>query len=213
MNWRVLLWAAPFVVSTNGQPKEPVFYSWHAIEYMAYDNGHRDLTVQLHFRTRDRFSTFNLVRGSIFASQQLPNGWYWRAGYFRQNQEVFGDDEWTRQQRVFSSLSREWERTRLRHIPRFQYDYLYGMATPSYGRYRFSWQTEWVGRVRPYAGVEEFVEHAGIQRFRPRAGVRFQPAAYLEADFVYIYDRIYLRGNTNRHILQTTFSFRRPRRD
>ena len=81
------------------------------------------------------------------------------------------------------------------------------MGTPTYGRYRFSSQTEWTGRIRPYAGIEGFVEHAGVQRFRPRAGVRFNPTALVETDVVYIYDQIYLRSTTNRHILQTTFTF------
>ena len=200
-------------VSLTGQMKEPVFYSWHEFEYVACEKANRDLTVQLHFRTRDRFSTFNLVRGSVFGSRRLFAGWIGTAGYFYQHRESFGDDEWKRQQRVFSSLSRPWRQARLRHIPRVQYDRLFGMGTPAYGRYRFSWQTEWTGRIRPYAGIEGFVEHAGVQRFRPRAGVRFNPHALVETDVVYIYDQIYLRSTTNRHILQTTFTFHRRRKD
>ncbi|MBL8238987.1 MAG: hypothetical protein JNM66_16310 [Bryobacterales bacterium] len=195
------------------QAPEPVFFSWHAVEYVAYSAANRDLTVQLHFRTTHHFAHFSMLRGSIYGSQQLPKGWNWNAGYLRQAAEGSIDQEWNRQQRVFSSLSRPFRHSRLRHTPRFQYDYLYDMNTPAYGRYRFAWQTEWTGRVRPYAGVEEFVENAGVQRFRPRAGVRFQAARYLDTDFVYVYDRIYRRGNTNRHILQTTFTFHRSRKD
>jgi hypothetical protein len=44
-------------------------------------------------------------------------------------------------------------------------------------------------------------------------GVRFQPAKLVEADIVYQYDRIYLRGLTNRHIVQTTLTFHRPGKD
>jgi len=43
--------------------------------------------------------------------------------------------------------------------------------------------------------------------------VRFGVGKYLDTDIGYIYDRIYLRGTTNRHILQTTFSFHRAGRD
>lgn len=208
-SWALLLLLGPLY----GQTKEPVFFSWHAIEAAFIEKPNFDVSAQVHFRTRDHFSVFNLLRGSVTGSGRLPNGWIATTGYFRQSQEVIGADDWAPQHRLFSSISRPWRQSRFRHIPRFQYDYLFGMPSAAYGRYRFAWQTEWTGRVRPYAGVEEFVEHAGIQRFRPRAGVRFQPAAYFETDIVYIYDRIYLRGNTNRHILQTTFRFHRPGRD
>jgi len=123
------------------------------------------------------------------------------------------DQEWTPQQRVFSSLSRPLRTRRLQHSPRFQYDYLFDMAVPSYGRVRLAWQTEWIARFRPYAGAEEFIERRGVQRFRPRVGVRFSPASHMDADIVYMYDRIYLRGLTNRHILQTTLNFHRSKRD
>ncbi len=196
-----------------GQSKDPAYFSWHALEYTAFDNGRRDVTFQFHFRTHDHFTVFGLVRGAVFTTRQLPNRWNWTGGYLVQNQETTGDQEWARQQRVYTAISRPLLTRRLRHVPRVQYDYLFAMSTPAYARYRFGWQTEWVGRLRPYAGAEEFVERAGVQRFRPRLGVRFSPAPYLDADIVYLYDRIYLRGTTNRHILQTTFNFHRPGKD
>lgn len=127
----------------------------------------------------------------------------------RQHQEFFGDDEWGRRHRAAAPCETPGYAT----SRAFSYDRLFGMATPAYGRYRFSWETEWTGRVRPYVGVEEFVEHAGIQRSRPSAGVRFRPARYLDTDLAYIYDRIYLRATANRHILQTTLTFHRRGRD
>lgn len=213
MSCRLLLLLSALSFPLFAQLSEPVFFSWHAMEYVAYEKGARNVTLQLHFRTRNHFSSFNLLRGNVYGSQELPKGWIWNVGYLRQTAESFDDEEWARQQRVFSSISRPFRRSRLGHIPRFQYDYLYDMATPAYGRYRFSWQTEWTGRARPYVGVEEFVENAGVQRFRPRAGVRFRAGKHLDSDFVYIYDRIYRRGSTNRHIIQTTFTFHRSHKD
>ena len=213
MTARILIWLALGTGVLFAQRQEPGFFTWHAFEYTALDNGQRDLTFQFHFRTHDNFRVLSLVRGSVFASRQLPRRWTWTGGYLAQNQETSADSEWARQQRVFTSISRPFRTARLRHNPRFQYDYLFWMPTPSYGRYRFAWQTEWVARVRPYAGAEEFIEHKGVQRFRPRAGLRFSPSRYVDADIVYMYDRIYLRGLKNRHIIQTTINFHRPSRD
>ena len=213
MSWRTLLLLPLLSLAASAQSTPPAFYSWHTLEYQTLDRGTRSLTLQLQFRTRAHFSRFNLFRGSIIGNQKLGHGWIATAGYFRQQHEAGGDGEWSAQQRVFSSISRPWRTRRIQHVPRFQYDYLFAMPTPSYGRYRFAWQTEWIGRFRPYAAAEEFIEHAGIQRFRPRAGVRFAAGAHMDADIVYIYDRIYLRNAANRHILQTTFSFHRAGSD
>ena len=192
----------------------PVFFSWHQVEVEAYRHADRDVSAILHFRTSHDFSAFNLIRGSVVGRQRLPKGLVVSAGYLIQDQEPnSGDGEWLKQQRVFASIGRTVRQGKFRHTPRFQYDYLYDMTSAAYGRYRFAWQTEWAGRVRPYGAAEEFIERAGVQRFRPRVGVRFAAGKYLDTDIGYIYDRIYLRGNTNRHILQTTFSFRRPGRD
>lgn len=193
----------------------PVFFSWHQVEFEAYRDADRDLTAVLHFRTSREFSAFNLIRGSVVGRQRLPKEFVVSAGYLIQDQEPGGngDGEWLKQQRMFASIGRTVRQGKLRHTPRFQYDYLFDMTTAAYARYRFAWQTEWAGRVRPYGAAEEFVERAGVQRFRPRVGVRFAAGKYLDTDIGYIYDRIYLRGNTNRHILQTTFSFHRPGRD
>ena len=193
----------------------PVFFSWHQLEWEAYRDADRDVSAILHFRTSRDFSAFNLIRGSVVGRQRLAKGRVVSAGYLIQDQEPGGngDGEWLKQQRVFASIGRTMGRGKLRHTPRFQYDYLYDMTTAAYGRYRFAWQTEWAGRVRPYGAAEEFIERAGVQRFRPRVGVRFAAGKYLDTDIGYIYDRIYLRGNTNRHILQTTFSFHRAGRD
>jgi len=193
----------------------PVFFSWHQLEFEAYRDTDRDVTAILHFRTSREFSAFNTVRGSVVGRQRLPKGFVASVGYFIQDQAPGdgSDGEWLKQQRVFASSQRTVWRGKLGHTPRVQYDYLFDMATAAYGRYRFAWQTEWAGRVRPYGAAEEFVEHAGVQRFRPRVGVRFGVGKYLDTDIGYIYDRIYLRGTTNRHILQTTFSFHRAGRD
>lgn len=192
----------------------PAFFSWHQVEWEAWRNESRDVTAILHFRTSHDFSAFNMVRGSVVGRQRLPKEFVVSAGYLIQDQEPGGSDgEWLKQQRVFASIGRTVGRGRLRHTPRFQYDYLFDMSVAAYARYRFGWQTEWAGRVRPYGGVEEFVERAGVQRFRPRAGVRIAAGKYLDTDFGYIHDRIYLRGSQNRHILQTTFSFHRAERD
>lgn len=212
MTSRVFLFFV-FLVSLRGQQPDSAFFSWHAFDYTFLERPLFDVTAQLHFRTRNHFSTFNLLRGSLFASVPLPKGFNTTGGYLRQSQESRGDEEWARQQRFFASISRPFTFRRIRHTPRLQYDYLYAMRSPAYGRYRLFWQTEWTGRVRPYAAIEQFVENAGVQRLRPRIGVRFQPASILSTDIVYMYDRIYLRGDANRHILQTTFSFHRPRKD
>lgn len=201
-----------FAVALAAQP--PVFFTWHQVEFETYRDADRDLTAILHFRTSQDFSAFNLIRGSVVGRQRLPKNFVFSAGYLIQDQEPnSGDGEWLKQQRVFASIGRTVRQGKLRHTPRFQYDYLFDMTTAAYARYRFGWQTEWVGRVRPYGAAEEFVERAGVQRFRPRVGVRFATGKYLDTDIGYIYDRIYLRGTTNRHILQTTFSFHRSGRD
>jgi hypothetical protein len=208
MRLGLLLFAGALAAQT------PVFFSWHQLEFEAYRDADRDVTAILHFRTSREFSAFNTVRGSVVGRQRLPKALVVSAGYLIQDQEPgAGDGEWLKQQRVFASIQRTVGRGKLRHTPRAQYDYLFDMSTAAYARYRFAWVTEWAGRVRPYGGAEEFFERAGAQRFRPRAGVRFAAGRYLDADVGYIYDRIYLRGNTNRHILQTTFSFHRAGRD
>ena len=213
MIWRALLLLPVLSVAASAQAEAPVFYSWHTLEYQAFNRDGRDVALQLQFRTREHFSSFNLLRGAIAGSQKLAHGWVATAGYFHQNQESANDDEWSAQQRVFSSISRPWVTRRLRHFPRFQYDYLFGMPVPAYGRYRFAWQTEFTARIRPYAGAEEFIEHAGVQRLRPRAGIRFRTGAHMETDLGYIYDRIYLRSAVNRHIFQTTITFHPARKD
>jgi len=213
MNWRPLLILFLGLVPLRAQPADPLFFTWHAFEYVAYEKTNREVTLQVHFRTHSEFRQFAMLRGAVYGTQRLPKGWLWTTGYLRQTQEVVGDTEWARQQRVYSSLSRPMRQGRLRHTPRVQYDYLFDMAVAAYGRSRFSWQTEWAGPVRPYAVAELFTETAGLQRFRPRVGVRFQAARRVEADIVYQYDRIYLRGQTNRHIVQTTLTFRRRGKD
>lgn len=187
------------------QDQPPVFYSWHAFDLAAFDNGQTRLTTQFHFRTRDHFSVFQLVRGSVYGSQQIGKNWTAAAGFFGQRQEA--DPEWSPQLRYWGSIARRVRTGPLHHSARVQIERLFGMTVPAYTRYRFGWETEKRGRVRPYIGVEEFVERAGRQRTRPRAGLRFSASPNIDMDFVYFYDHIYLRNPGDRHILQTTFSF------
>lgn len=69
---RSLLGAVLLAVSMTAKNKEPVFFSWHAVEYTVYEKPDREVTAQLHFRTRDHFSTFSLLRYSVYGSQRLP---------------------------------------------------------------------------------------------------------------------------------------------
>lgn len=193
------------------QEKPPVFYSWHAFETVLFDNGRTELDALVHFRTREHFSMFQLIRGSFYGSQRLSQNWTASAGFFGQRQEA--DPEWSPQLRYWGAIARRIPNGPLLHTVRVQTDRLFGMDVPAYTRYRFLWEAEKRGRIRPYIGVEEFVEHAGRQRTRPRAGMRFTASRTVDLDFVYFYDRIYLRNPGARHILQTTISFRRPSRD
>jgi len=187
------------------QDKPPLFYSWHAFEAVLFDNGKTELDAQFHFRTRDHFSVFQFARGSIYTSRRVGAKGTVGGGYFVQRQEAAG--RWTPQQRAWVYYSYRVDTGRWRHTPRVQADRIFGTPDPAYTRYRFAWQTEWRAKFSPYAGVEEFVENAGRQRTRPRAGVRFAASSTVDMDIGYIYDHIYLRSPGDRHILQTTFSF------
>jgi len=68
---RLLLPAMMLAASVRAQRQEPVFYSWHAFEYAVYEKPERELTAQFHFRTRDHFSTFALVRYSVFGTRRV----------------------------------------------------------------------------------------------------------------------------------------------
>lgn len=193
------------------QDKPPVFYSWHAFEAVLFNNGKTEVDALFHFRTRDRFSVFQMVRGSVYGSQQFGKGWTAAGGFFGQNLEA--DREWTPQLRYWGSIARAVKTGPINQSMRVQTERLFGMTVPAYTRYRFSWEAEGPGRIRPYIGVEEFVEHAGRQRTRPRAGIRFAASRAVDMDIVYMFDHIYLRSPGNRHILQTSFSFHRPSRD
>ena len=193
------------------QDKPPVFYSWHAFEAVLFDNGKSEVDALFHFRTRDRFSVFQMARGSIYGSRQFGKDWTATGGFFGQNLEAA--EEWSPQLRVWGAISRRIQTGPATHSLRVQTDRLFRMNVPAYTRYRFGWEAEKRGRVRPYIGVEEFIEHAGRQRTRPRAGVRFAPSRAVDMDIGYIYDHLYLRNPGDRHILQTSFSFHRPSRD
>lgn len=187
------------------QDKPPVFYSWHAFEAVLFDNGKTEVDALFHFRTRDRFSVFQLGRGSVYGSRRLGDHWIAAAGFFGQKQEA--EPEWSPQLRYWASIARGGKTGPLNQSFRVQTERLFAMTVPAYTRYRFAWEAEKRGRVRPYIGVEEFVERAGRQRTRPRAGVRFAASRTVDMDLVYFYDHIYLRNPGDRHILQTTFSF------
>ncbi|MBM3754626.1 MAG: hypothetical protein FJW38_11680 [Acidobacteria bacterium] len=202
-----------FLVSlaVAAQEKPPVFYSWHAFETVLFDNGKTELDALFHFRTRDRFSVFQLARGSVYGSQRIGKHWLVGGGFFVQAQEA--EPFWAPQKRFWGSVTREIRTRRFAHLARFQTDRLFGMRDASYTRYRFFWQSAWRARISPYAGNEEFVEHAGHQRTRPRVGVAFAASRSIDVDIHYAFDHIYLRNPGNRHILQTTFSFHKPSRD
>jgi len=183
------------------------FTSWHVVDVSLHDDGRRELNALVHFRLAERFTEPQLLRGSIYGSYTLRKDWIAAGGFF--SQRLKGDGEWTPQQRFFYSISRPFSTPRLLHTPRFQVDHIFGTPAPAYTRYRFGFQTEYRARVRPYAGIEEFVEPAGHQRSRYRAGVRFAGSPRVDVDLQYAFDRIFLRNPANRHILQTTFSFHR----
>ncbi|MFN0101343.1 MAG: hypothetical protein ACKV2U_04550 [Bryobacteraceae bacterium] len=197
-------------VARAAQDAPPKFYSWHGFEWVAFDNGRREIDAQFHFRTRDRFSVFQLVRGSVYGSQRIRKNWVAGGGFLVQAQEA--DPTWAPQKRFWASITREIQTRNFEHSVRVQTDHLFAMRDPAYTRYRFAWQTEWKRRLAPYAGVEEFVEHAGRQRTRPRAGVSFVASRAIDVNIQYAFDHIYLRNPGNRHILQTTFSFHKPSR-